>query len=145
MSYLKLHTFLLDWFDNDPIINTIANDKEEQIDSNVNNIYPICNFYISDYGNGQYNDYTVLITLLDQVDIIPKVNNSKLIDATNHADIVNELEQVMDRFLIYLRERNNDELVSTLNVGRVGIIKGSDKSGVQCEITFEVHNEVLNY
>lgn len=145
MSYLKLHRFLKDWFDNDPIINTITNNKEGQVDSNVNNIYPLANFYINSNNANQYNQYSCLVTLVDQVDELPKVNNSKLIDNTNHPDIVNELEYVMLRFLANLQEINNTDLISVVEIGTVNFSDLNGKVYVNCEITFELPNEVLNY
>lgn len=148
MSYLKLNNFFLNWFENEPLINTISNFPQYEIDVNVETIYPLCNFYIKDLQPNQANTYSVLITMLDQVDIIPKVNNSKLIDATNHVDIVNELEHAMLRFTNSLRERNNDDLVFTADIGTIEIMKSMGRnglSGLEVEITFEIPNEVVNY
>ena len=141
MTYLKLYNFILDWFENEPIINTISYKKEEQIDTNVNCIYPLANFYINSNTPNQYNQYNVLITLLDQVDVNSKVNNSKLIDSTNSPDIVNELEQVMLRFIAYLQMENNDALVTRVDDNAIEFLD----NGVQLEMVFEIHNGILNY
>jgi hypothetical protein len=148
MSYIKLHKFLQDWFDNEPLINTTSNFQEYEIDVNKETIYPLANFYINETEYGQALPYKCLITLLDQVDIIPKVDNSKSLEITNHFDIINELEQVLFRFLNSLRERNNDELVFTETIGTISYLKSINRnglSGVEVEVTFEIPNEVVNY
>ena len=148
MSYIKLNKFILNWFENEPLINTISNFKENEIDVNVNTIFPLFNFYINNSSYDQATIYKVDFFIYSQVDIVPEVNNSKLIDSTNHIDIINEVEHVVFRFLNYLRERNNTDDILMDSVTEINYIKSENRnglSGAEFSIDFTIPNETLNY
>ena len=139
-----LNNFVIDRFDNNPLVNTISIVPTFDLDFNKENIYPLVNIDMTDI-DIQTDAFVVTykITILQQRDIKPIKTNSKLLNDSNYLDNMNETNSIAADFINYLRWKNNDLVVEIQNLSTLTPLenyKGNGLDGVQFDIDLSIYN-----
>jgi hypothetical protein len=141
----KIHEFLINYFSNDDLVNTVTLAKTIEIDHNQNNIYQLVNIDLTD-SNISYQavTFSFQITALQQRDK-PNTNyDSKLLSDTNYLSNMNETHFVLNRFINVLMKQDNDEiyLLSNSDLRPLRNFNRQDLDGWQFTVTFQLPNTV---
>lgn len=141
----KIHDFLINYFTNDNLVNTVTLAKTSEIDHNQNNLYQLINLDLtSSQVNEQTINYTFIITSLQQRDK-PNVNyDSKLLSDTNYLSNMNETHFVLNRFLNIMQDQLNEN-IEVLNVSELRTLRNfnrQDLDGWQTTIVFQLVNDI---
>ena len=140
----KVRNYIIEKFENDPLVNTITTLADELIDTNKETIYPVVNL---DYLDSDIQEDVILfaykITALDQNDIYTKTTDSKLLQDTNHSDILNETFNICQSFINSFRQYNdlNIEMFSKTKVNTIMNERLNGLSGHEFEIVLSIPNE----
>jgi hypothetical protein len=141
----KIHEFLINYFSNDDLVNTVTLAKTIEIDHNQNNIYQLVNIDLTG-SNVTYQaiTFSFQITALQQRDK-PNTNyDSKLLSDTNYLSNMNETHFVLNRFINVLMKQDNDEiyLLSNSDLRPLRNFNRQDLDGWQFTVTFQLPNTV---
>jgi hypothetical protein len=141
----KIHKFLINYFSNDDLVNTVTLAKTIEIDHNQNNIYQLVNIDLTG-SNVTYQaiTFSFQITALQQRDK-PNTNyDSKLLSDTNYLSNMNETHFVLNRFINVLMKQDNDEiyLLSNSDLRPLRNFNRQDLDGWQFTVTFQLPNTV---
>ena len=140
----KVRDYIIGKFKADQLVNTITTLADELIDTNKETIYPVVNI---DYLDSDPTDDVILfsfkITALDQNDVYTKTTDSKLLQDTNHLDIMNETFNICQSFINSFRQYNdlNIEMFSKTKVNTIINERLNGLSGHEFEIVLSIPNE----
>ena len=141
----KIHEFLINYFSNDDLVNTVTLAKTIEIDHNQNNIYQLVNIDLTGSNvTEQAVTFSFQITALQQRDK-PNTNyDSKLLSDTNYLSNMNETHFVLNRFINVLMKQDNDEiyLLSNSDLRPLRNFNRQDLDGWQFTVTFQLPNTV---
>jgi hypothetical protein len=141
----KIHEFLINYFSNDDLVNTVTLAKTIEIDHNQNNIYQLVNIDLTGSNvTEQAVSFSFQITALQQRDK-PNTNyDSKLLSDTNYLSNMNETHFVLNRFINILMKKDNDEiyLLSNSELRPLRNFNRQDLDGWQFTVTFQLPNTV---
>ena len=101
--------FLINLFNADSIVNTISIVPTLEMDLNKENIYTLVNIDLRE-SNVSYDnvELSYRITIIQQVDIVPRTTDNKLLTNVNVIDCLNETHAIAERFINKLQKQNND-------------------------------------
>jgi hypothetical protein len=140
-----LNDFIIDKFDENPLVNTITILPTIDMDANKENIYPLVNI---DMGDSDILEDAIIvsykISVVQQRDVANKKTNSKLLDDTNYLDNMNETHSICAKFINYLRWQNNDENINIQEVSKIRPLKNKGKNGLdgyEFDIDLSIHNK----
>jgi hypothetical protein len=141
----KIHEFLINYFSNDDLVNTVTLAKTIEIDHNQNNIYQLVNIDLTGSNvTEQAVSFSFQITALQQRDK-PNTNyDSKLLSDTNYLSNMNETHFVLNRFINILMKKDNDEiyLLSNSELRPLRNFNRQDLDGWQFTVAFQLPNTV---
>jgi hypothetical protein len=101
--------FLIDKFKSDLLCNTISIVPTLEMDLNKENIYPLVNIDLRESNvNFDNVELSYRITVIQQVDIVPRVTDNKLLTNVNVIDCLNETHAIAERFINKLEKQNNN-------------------------------------
>lgn len=126
-----LLNFVIDWFRNNELVNTVVLAADFEIDSQKENIYPIVavNFKESDPQTDVITCYFD-ITVLQQRNTESGVVDSKLMFDSNMIDNWNETHSIANQFIQYLEKQNNTENIELVSRTRFTTIKNRPTNGL---------------
>ena len=139
-----LNNFVIDFFNNHELVNTISIVPTLEIDFNKENIYPLVNLDLKQ--TEITNDVIILsytITIIQQRDIKPIKIDSKLLSNTNFIDNINETHSIAQRFINVLNRQNNPDNIEIQEYSTLRILKEWGMSacdGVQFDIDLSIPN-----
>ncbi len=120
----ELLNFIIDWFKDHPLVNTITLLSDYDLDTQKENIYPLVNinYKESDPLESEVIGYFE-ITIVQQREKSGKVEDSKLQFDTNLIDNLNETHAIGNKFVQYLTLQNNSKNVELKSRTRFTTIK----------------------
>jgi len=140
----KIRNHIITKFQSDSLVNTITTVSDELIDTNKETIYPVVNV---DYIDSDIQEDVILfsyhITILDQNDVYIKSTDSKLLEDTNQADILNETFNIAQSFINSFRQYNSDviEISSKSTIQTIMNERLNGLSGHKFDIILSIPNE----
>lgn len=139
-----LLNFIIARFQNDSLVNSISIVPTLEIDNNKENIYPLVNI---DLRESEVQDDVLecsfKITVVQQRNSSPIVEDSKLLDNTNFIDNMNETHSICQKFINYLTRQNNTQNIEIGNVTKMKALKLTGMSGLdgwQFDIDLHIPN-----
>lgn len=142
MEISTVSSFMYDRFKSNPLTNTISFMKQDEIDFNKGNIYPLVNI---DMTQSEVLDtihrVTFVINIYQQRDTKPLTNlNNKLL-TTNMIDNLNESYFIGSKFINQIKSFNNTEEIELFNVTPITFQKNVGTQlldGIMFTITLDV-------
>lgn len=143
MTFSEITNYIISRFQADELVNTIALNDKEIIDTKKENIYPLVSlFYDGTTPNDDNKLYQFTIYVLQQRDARKEVQPSKLMSETNWIDNLNECESIAMRFINYVRrmELSNINIESVSDLEPLSEYGGANLDGYRFEITLAIPN-----
>lgn len=101
--------FVVERFQDNILVNTVAFEKTEDIDLNKANIYPLVNIDLTDSVNlDSLLQFNFNITILQQRDTEPELNNDKIF-GSNLIDNLNKTHSIATRFINGIRATHDND------------------------------------
>jgi len=143
----EVTNYIVNRFDQDEMVNTIALSDNSIIDTKKENIYPLVTISFNGTEIEEATDialkkYDFTISVLQQRDSNRKVKPSKLMEETNWIDNMNECDSICTNFINYIRRMELDNL----NVDSLSILEplqnygGANLDGFRFDITLSIPN-----
>lgn len=123
--------FLIGLFQENNLVNTISIVPTFEMDLNKENIYPLVNIDLRETRTNE--DHIVLmyrISIIQQVDVVPRKTDNKLLTNVNIIDCLNETQSIGQRVLNQLLKQHNDLNIEVDNYTNFTRFRGS-LSGVE--------------
>lgn len=142
MTFSEITNYIINRFQQDELVNTIALNDKEIIDTKKENIFPLVSlFYDGTTPDDDNKLYQFTIYVLQQRDARKEVQPSKLMSDTNWIDNLNECESIAMRFINYVRrmELGNITLESS-DLEPLSEYGGANLDGYRFEITLATPN-----
>jgi hypothetical protein len=140
-----INNWLIKEFEKNILVNTISTLPTIQIDTNINNIYPLVNLDLLDTDITENTiSANYRITIVQQRDTKPKVTDSKLLSDSNYIDNVSETHSIAHKLLNKLLRGYNDdgiEIISQSNLRQLKNWSRNTLDGVQFELELSIHNQ----
>ncbi len=126
-----LLNYIVDWFKADELVGTVVLAADFEIDSQKENIYPIVaiNFRESDPLADTIVGYFD-ITVLQQRNVSPDKQDSKLMFDSNMIDNWNETHAICNKFIRNLEFQNNEQNIELVSRTRLTTIKNRPTNGL---------------
>lgn len=129
----KITDYLINWFQNEPMINTISIVPTIEMDANKENIYPLVNIDVlnkTTFEDAISVEYKM--TIVQQRDIKPTATDSKLLNDSNFLDNINETTAISTRFFNNLLRQNNPDNIELEDgtTPREDILKNWSRNGL---------------
>lgn len=143
MNFSGITNYIITLFDSDEMVNTIALNDTELVDTKKENIYPLVSlFYDGTTPNDDNKLYQFTIYVLQQRDARKEVQPSKLMSDTNWIDNLNECESISMRFINYVRrmELENISIDNITDLEPLSEYGGANLDGYRFEITLSIPN-----
>jgi len=149
MNFSELTNYIINRFQQDEMVNTIALSDLSIIDTKKESIYPLVSIsfngvdLVEDLANSialKHYDYT--ISVLQQRDAGRKVKPSKLMEDENWIDNVNECDSICTNFINYVRRMELDNIF----IESISILEpivnygGANLDGFRFDVTISVPN-----
>ena len=136
--------FLIERFQDNPLVNTISCMKQTEIDHNKANIYPLVNIDLNQSEVLEtVHRFYYIIHIYQQRDSEPRTNlNNKLLN-TNMIDNLNETYSIATKLINNVRSYNNDLDIDVVQVTPVEMLKNVSTNlldGVTFTIVIEAPN-----
>jgi len=140
----EVTNYIVNRFQQDEMVNTIALSDNDIIDTKKENIYPLVtiSFNGGEVAEDDLKKYDFTISVLQQRDATRKVKPSKLMDETNWIDNMNECDNICTKFINYIRRMELDNI----NIDSLSILEplnrfgGADLDGFRFDITLSIPN-----
>ena len=143
-EYLKVRSEVVGKFKSDPLVNTLTMLKNDIVDTNKENIYPIVNI---DYaGSDLFADvlhFRFKVKALDQLEIYTSTIDSKMKEDTNELDVLNETYNICQTFINSYRQYTPN-LVEMVSLSSITQVEGQHLNGLaghEFECTLVIPNE----
>lgn len=140
-------SFIVEKFQENPLVNTLTFEKTNEIDYNKENIYPLVNV---DVVNSRIEDNLIsinyTITVLTERDIDNQLNNDKLF-GSNLIDNLNEAHTIASEFINWITITNNDqdlELESSSDINLLKLTNGA-LDGVRFSMVVTIPNNPCDH
>jgi hypothetical protein len=113
MSVSAITNYIINHFEQDGLVNTIALNDREIVDTKKENIFPIVTIiYKGTNNNDELLNYDYTIYVLQQRDSNRQIKPSKLMEETNYLDNLNECESICNSFINYTRRLEIDTQIN---------------------------------
>lgn len=137
-------SYIVSHFQSNPLVNTLAFEKTQEMDYQKENLYPLVNIDVINSRVDEeliYVDYT--ITIVEARDIINQLDNDKIY-SSNLIDNLNETHAIAVKFINYFNIQNNDLDIDLEEIPELTFIKLKDGAldGVRFNLTFAITNDV---
>jgi len=140
----EVTNYIVNRFQQDEMVNTIALSDNDIIDTKKENIYPLVtiSFNGGEVADDDLKKYDFTISVLQQRDTTRKVKPSKLMDETNWIDNMNECDSICTNFINYIRRMELDNI----NIDSLSILEplnrfgGANLDGFRFDITLSIPN-----
>ncbi len=144
----RISQYIVDQFEMNPLVNTIAFEKTSEMDYNKSNIYPLVNI---DIINSRIEDNLIHInytfTIVEGRDVDNESNNDKLF-GSNLIDNLNETHAIGLKFINYFTNLNNQQEIDididTNPELRFVKLKDGALDGVQFDMEFTMDNDMAS-
>lgn len=144
----NVYNFLINHFENEPLINTISCVKEDEIGANKQTIYPLINIELIEiptFLESNFVYFSFRISALSDRDFDKKVKQTKLIGGDNKIDNFNEMHYVLQKFINKVSKSNNPDSIDVSSIGSIEPLDGITTTvldGFSFEITLSIPNTV---
>lgn len=123
--------FLIDLFNSDKLVNTVSIVTTLDMDFNKENIYPLVNVDLTESNvEDDAIELSYKITIVQQVDVVPRTTDNKLLTDVNIIDCLNETHAIGQRMINVLSKQNNLENIEISNITSLRRYRGG-MSGVE--------------
>lgn len=142
--FSKVTNYIIDRFQTDDLVNTIALSSTDLIDTKKENIYPLVS--ISFNGKEIADDvarYDYTIAVLQQRDNRKVEKPSKLMEEENWIDNINECDSICTNFVNHINrmEVNENIIISSLSILEpLSGFGGANLDGFRFDVTLEIPN-----
>jgi len=145
----EVTNYIVNRFQQDEMVNTIALSDNDIIDTKKENIYPLVTIsfngaeIIEDIANNQaFKNYDFTISVLQQRDASRTMKPSKLMAETNWIDNMNECDSICTNFINYVNrlELGNLTIPSLSILEPLNRFGGADLDGFRFDITLSIPN-----
>lgn len=141
----RVSNFVIDTFQESPLVNTVIFGKTSDIDINKTNIYPLVNVSIVET---QIEEQVIIISyeivIAQQRDEDSELNNNKLLEASNLIDNLNETHTIASAFINSIRRNNNNDgiEIESLSTVRLKIFEETNiLDGVEFTVALMIEND----
>jgi hypothetical protein len=144
----NIYDFIINHFDAEPLVNSISCDKNDEIGSNKQIIYPLVNIELigkPDELGSNLLFYEFAISVLSDRDFDKKIKSTKLIGKDNLLDNQNDTEYILQKFIKKTYLSNNVNNIDLVSLGEVEIIIGGTTTvldGFKRNMTFTIPNTI---
>lgn len=149
-QYTQVLTYIKQLLESDELVNTVTkNDPREVIDSNKQNIYPLCHIDIDSatFSNGKTVNFSVEVVALDIRDFNNEPNIDKFWNNDNEVDNHNTTHAILNKFWTKLyKDVGNVNITASENpqLNKVTLEHTNQLDGWLLSFDLEVPNDVLN-
>ena len=143
MTFSEITNYIINRFDADELVNTIALNDKEIVDTKKENIFPLVSlFYDGTTPDDDNKLYQFTIYVLQQRDARKETQPSKLMTDTNWIDNLNECESIAMRFINYVRrmELENIAIDTISDLEPLSEYGGANLDGYRFEVTISIPN-----
>jgi len=146
MTLYEVAFYIVNRFDQDELVNTIACSIDGIVDTKKENIYPLVTiqyngFDLIEDDTVANDDDTFTITVLQQRDANRKVKPSKLLTDINYFDNMTECKDIIKKFVNYVRRMELDNItIATTTALPLNNYGGADLDGFRFDITLSIPN-----
>ena len=141
----EVTNYIVNRFQQDEMVNTIALSDNDIIDTKKENIYPLVTISFNGaeiVEESALKNYDFTISVLQQRDARKEIKPSKLMADTNWIDNMNECDSICTNFINYVNRLELDNLtIPSLSIleplNRFG---GADLDGFRFDITLSIPN-----
>lgn len=144
----KVYNFLISEFTANDLVHTITTVDTRNIDSNIENIYPLVNL---DLVNTEIESQVIILNLkvsiLQQRDARPVNYVDKLIGQTNLIDNLNETHSIATRFIAVLNNINNSDNIELVSLSALDKLEGVNRNnldGFEFDLELSIPNEAYS-
>ena len=139
-----INDWLIKEFQKNVLVNTISTLPTLQMDTNIENIYPLVNLDLLDSDiTENLISANYKITIVQQRDNKPQAQDNKLLTDSNYIDNVAETHSIAHKLLNVLLRGNNDfniEILSQSNLRQLKNWSRNSLDGVQFELELSIPN-----
>jgi hypothetical protein len=144
MSISKITNYIINLFQMDKLVNTIALNDREIIDTKKESIYPLVTIIFKGTSNSdEYLNYDYTIYVLQQRDSNRKIKPSKLMEETNYLDNLNECEDICNNFINFVRRFELDlpiNIENEINLDPIFEYGGANLDGFAFDLRVQMPN-----
>ncbi len=150
MTLSDITNYIVNRFQQDEMVNTIALADNNIIDTKKETIYPLVTISFNGTEldedqsfNTSIKKYDFTISVLQQRDASRKVTPSKLMAETNWIDNMNECDSICTNFINYVRRMEIDFPIEWADVSTLEPLNrygGADLDGFRFDVTFSTPN-----
>lgn len=136
--------YIINRFQLDTLVNTIAFNDTSIIDTKKENIYPLVSIQLlSKTTSDDLHLLNYRISVLQQRNQDRKVNPSKLMADVNFIDNLNECDDIATRFINYVRRMDVDTNTNIDSLSEIEIVSGyggGNLDGIRFDLVLSIPN-----
>ena len=145
-----LLNFIVETFNQNPLVNTIVFKDDDVLDVEKENVYPLVSIQLltSPAPFDDHREYSLRFEILNQRDDRKTATPSKLMSDTNYIDNVGICDSIGNDFLMEILKTHNDFDINVVedSVSEFEPVKKDERNmldGVRFEVTFSMHQNSI--
>ena len=145
-----LLNFIVETFNQNPLVNTSVFKDDDVVDVEKENVYPLVSIQLltSPAPFDDHREYSLRFEILNQRDDKKVATSSKLMSDTNYIDNVGICDSIANNFILEVLKTHNDFDINIIDDGisEFEPIRKDERNcldGVRFEVTFSMHQNAI--